>query len=298
MKLALALGVLLVSDVAGADASADGDMHGCKTPKGVIETIQRLKKHAAPHKCEVDKCLYSVITTAGNHERPYGPGFGKAWVAGYDTIQEVVRFFEADPSTATKKALQLIGFGDGPYDKLGKLSYYVFDGCELQENTPGLQIVPHSALVWRDVLTKMNIAVREEVWATLANYTWNFEALTKCDRNCVMDDNTDLLQTDTKCGCAKEFAEAMKVVAGLNPYNKRQTSAKCFSRFNKAFPNATALQLRAALWQCQDVNPYNSFVGFTYNGQDLLKAEYITENFSFHAARSRNVTIAYEPIAA
>jgi hypothetical protein len=203
----------------------------------------------------------------------------------------VVSFFEADPSTAANKTLQLIGFGDGPYNGLGKLNYYVFDGCKLQDNTPGLQIVPHSALVWRDVLTKMNIAVPEEDWATLARNTWNFESFTKCDRECVMAN-----QTDPECGCAEEFAEALQVLVDYNPYNYGQTSAKCLRRFKQALPNATALHLRAALWQCQDVSPLNSFVGFTYNGNDLRKAEYITKNFHFGAARSRNVTIDYEPI--
>jgi hypothetical protein len=96
-------------------------------------------------------------------------------------------------------------------------------------------------------------------------------------------------QTDPECGCAEEFAEALKVVVDLNPYNNGQTSANCFRGFNKAFPNATALHLRAALWQVQDVNPYNSFVGFAYDGIALRKAEYITKSFRFKVARSRNV---------
>jgi hypothetical protein len=100
----------------------------------------------------------------------------------------------------------------------------------------------------------------------------------------------------TKCGCDEEFAEAFQVLVDHNPYNDGQSSAKCFSRFKKAFPNATALHLRAALWQCQDVNPLNSFVGFTYNGNDLQKRRDITLNFHFSAARSRNVTIDYKPL--
>ena len=66
MKLVLALAALLVSNVAAADEAADLHMNGCKTPTGVIKTIRNLKKHATPQKCEVDKCLYSVITTFGN----------------------------------------------------------------------------------------------------------------------------------------------------------------------------------------------------------------------------------------
>ncbi len=289
MQLALALGALLVSDVVAAAAeAADLRRNGCETPAGVIETIRDLKKHAARQECEVNKCLYSVVTTLGNHEQPYPEGFDFAWVSGYDTIQDVVRFYEADPSTAPSKTLQLIGFGDGPYD-FGELNYYVFNGCELEDKLPGLQIKPHSVHVWHDVLNKMNIAVPVEDWVTLAENTWNFEAFTKCNRTCVMDN-----ETDSKCGCAQEFAEALKVVVDLNPYNPGQTSTNCFRRFNEAFQNATALELRAALWQCQDVNPLNSFVGFTYNGKELRKAEYITKNFRFNVARSRNVSIDYE----
>ena len=48
-------------------------------------------------------------------------------------------------------------------------------------------------------------------------------------------------------------------------------------------PRAGRDPLRAALWACQDVDPYNAFNGLGFDGTDLTLPEFIVDNIAFDA---------------
>lgn len=48
-------------------------------------------------------------------------------------------------------------------------------------------------------------------------------------------------------------------------------------------PRAGRDPLRAALWACQDVDPYNAFNGLGFDGTDLTLPGFIVDNIAFDA---------------
>ena len=47
--------------------------------------------------------------------------------------------------------------------------------------------------------------------------------------------------------------------------------------------------VRAALWACQDVSPYNAFNGLGFDGTELTMPEFIIDNISFEKMTPRAV---------
>lgn len=257
----------------------------CTTPAEVAAAF------AAGEVCAVDSCLYGVITegeAAPTH--PYPAGFGKAWLSGYRTVAANLQDRHDDGATCavTQKALTAAGFPP-PFDG-APYRFHVIDGCALEK--AGRFIAVPTVAEWvRVLMDDHRIAVSMPVFRNLAEAGRDFGKVTGCTggTDAATGKPTDALACVTgagfpdtgTCGCGAAFLDAYRDLAGLSPYTAGQTTAACFARYATMTPGEPAL--RAALWACQDADPYNAFDGLGFDGTELTLPEFIVDNIAFDA---------------
>ena len=276
--------------VAGVTMATAGSATGatCTTPAAVAAAF------ANGETCVVDSCLHGVITAddpAPTH--PYPAGFGKAWLAGYRTVADILETRRDRGATChlTDRALAQVGF-PRPYDR-APYRFHVIDGCAL-ESAGHFIAVPTVAEWVRVLMDGHGIAVPMAAFRALAETGRDFPAATGCTGGTdpVSGKALDALACVTgpgfpeaeTCGCHPDFLQAYRTLHGLSPYEKGQTSAACFAAFEAM--ERSALTLRAALWACQDANPYNTFNGLSFDGANLTLPEFIFDNVAFAAMPS------------
>jgi hypothetical protein len=241
--------------------------------------------------CAVGSCLYSVITQAESAPtHPYPDGFAKAWLSGYRTLAAFLQLRrEKGPQCGlTGPVLNMVGFAP-PYSA-APYRLNVIDGCALQRRGHVVGI-PTVAEWVRELKDAYGIEIPMPVFRRLVEDGMDFESATGCSgrqdpaRACVS--GASFPDEDT-CSCSSEFVDAYRKLRDLSPYQRGQTTSECFGRF-QALPSSVPA-LRAALWACQDVNPYNTFNGLGFDGDELTLPEFIVDNVSFAEMGADNVT--------
>eukprot|EP01134_Creolimax_fragrantissima_P001417 CFRG1417T1 len=248
----------------------------CSSPADVLDAFNRSVV------CRVSHCLYGT-TTHGDSNPGYlsNVGFDHAWISGYHTIERILTVNADNPSGTKKAVLREIGFPESMLN-LTQYKYHIFDGCN-EKFSSSIRIP--TAAEWELLLMNIyGIAVPIKVLIQLVEAGTNFSQITGCDTECV--DKYDLLSHS--CSCSQEFLNAFKSFSHQNPYNGGNT-AECFGLLAEG--NITAPVLRAALWQCQDVNALNAFNGLGYDGKSFTLPEFIVNNFAFKALHNLDVSV-------
>jgi hypothetical protein len=282
------LAVFAVSSILAAD---DVGAAECRTPAEYAAAFE------SGTDCTVDSCLYSVITQAdAAPTHPYPKGFAKAWLSGYRTLAAFLQLRSENGLQCglTHQALDMVGF-PAPFTG-APYRLHVIDGCVLQERGHVIGI-PTVAEWVRELGDDYGIEIPMPAFRELAEDGMDFESAAGCRdqrgtadgepidaRACAAGGNFP--DKDT-CSCSPAFVDAYKALRDLSPYGAGRTSAECFRRFEALTPSVPAL--RAALWACQDVDPYNAFNGLGFDGSGLTLPEFIVDNVSFDDIGADNV---------
>jgi hypothetical protein len=255
MKILATLSVLALATVAAANGARGAE---CRT---VSEFAAAFKDGT---ECSVNSCLYGVITASDSAPtHPYPEGFGKAWLSGYRTLTSILQFKHEKGAACrlTDQTLQMAGFPRP------------FDGAPYQLHV----MDEHQIDVPMPVFRKLADAGRDFTSATGCTGGTDPETQKPIDAlTCVT--GSRFPDQDT-CSCSSEFVDAYRKMRDLSPYDAGQTSAACFKQLKSMA--LTEPVLRAALWACQDVSPYNAFNGLGFDGTELTMPEFIIDNISF-----------------
>ncbi|MEQ9690568.1 MAG: hypothetical protein RLO48_12625 [Bauldia litoralis] len=166
MKRLAAASVFAIAALAANGAAGAA----CSTPAEVAAAF------AAGAVCDVDSCLYGVITegdAAPTH--PYPRGFAKAWLSGYRTIAADLQSRRDNGATCavTEHALTAVGFpppfDDAPY------RLHVIDGCAL-EKAGDFIAIPTVAEWVRELMDTHRIAVAMPEFRSLVEAGRDFGA--------------------------------------------------------------------------------------------------------------------------
>jgi len=281
MKFFAAFSILMLAALA---VPRDVEGAECRTPAEVSAAFE------SGSVCTVSSCLYGVITASdAAPTHPYPNGFAKAWLSGYRTIANILqsRHDKGPECNLTVHALETAGFphpfNGAPY------KLHVIDGCTL-EKMGNFIAIPTVAEWVRMLMDTYQVEVPLPVFRNLADAGRDFTKVTACTGGTDPDTQApiDALACVTgsqfpdheTCSCSSGFIDAYQKLRELSPYNANQTTAACFEQFKTL--ESTLPVLRAALWACQDVNPYNAFNGLGFNGAELTVSEFIVDNIGFY----------------
>jgi hypothetical protein len=288
------LTILAAVTVISAFTSDDARAAQCTTPSEYAAAIENGTD------CAVSSCLYLVITqTDAAPTHPYPEGFAKAWLSGYRTLAAILdaRRKIGFQCALTADALAMAGFpppfSGAPYQ------LHVVDGCALA-NEGHVIAIPTVAEWVRELEDAYGIEVSLPVFRALVADGMDFGSATGCRgqaaaggratdaRACV---GRPAFPDRDACSCSPAFDDAYRALRGLSPYGAGQTTSECFAKF-ETLPQSVAA-LRAALWACQDADPYNTFNGLGFDGSALTLPEFIVDNISFDEMGAGNaVTVA------